>query len=281
MTKPWRERYKVHPAAEAFPMMSDEELNKLAEDIKANGLKVHLTFDEDHLLMDGRNRLAAMEIAGCELHSWQWNVYRGDDPVSHIISLNAHRRHLTKEQMVDSIVAACKHRLANNGEMTKTHVKGKRGSVKDVLKAAVVADAERRGISKRTAERGLAKVEGRQKKKRDPLSAEQLERKARVKAYIEERKAKQDAAELQKYDRQVADLLDAIKAYEKAGTVALTATSKFAPEAKRFTIRRLRAMQRLTDKLISALAAKPIPDDIALLPDGELGPPRHAAYRFQ
>ena len=34
----WRDKYKVHPAADVFPMMSDEELAELGEDIKKNGL---------------------------------------------------------------------------------------------------------------------------------------------------------------------------------------------------------------------------------------------------
>lgn len=32
------DRLRVHPAAAAFPMMPDDELAALAEDIKANGL---------------------------------------------------------------------------------------------------------------------------------------------------------------------------------------------------------------------------------------------------
>jgi hypothetical protein len=35
----WRDKYKVHPAADVFPMLSDDELAKLGEDIKANGLQ--------------------------------------------------------------------------------------------------------------------------------------------------------------------------------------------------------------------------------------------------
>jgi hypothetical protein len=34
----WRDQYKVHPAADVFPMMSDQELAELGEDIGANGL---------------------------------------------------------------------------------------------------------------------------------------------------------------------------------------------------------------------------------------------------
>jgi hypothetical protein len=40
----WRDQYKVHPAADVFPMMSDEELEKLGQDIKANGLLDPITF---------------------------------------------------------------------------------------------------------------------------------------------------------------------------------------------------------------------------------------------
>ena len=35
----WRDQYKVHPAADVFPMMSDEELEALGDDIKKNGLR--------------------------------------------------------------------------------------------------------------------------------------------------------------------------------------------------------------------------------------------------
>jgi hypothetical protein len=37
--KSWRDVYKVHPAADLFPMLPEDELRKLGEDIKANGLR--------------------------------------------------------------------------------------------------------------------------------------------------------------------------------------------------------------------------------------------------
>jgi ParB-like chromosome segregation protein Spo0J len=76
----WRDEYKVHPAADVFPMMSDEELDALGADIKANGLKhpiicqrVPYADDEAELpdeliLLDGRNRLEAIERAGLNLY---------------------------------------------------------------------------------------------------------------------------------------------------------------------------------------------------------------------
>lgn len=48
---------KVHPVAELFPMMTDDELNDLAEDIKANGLMHPLILGDNGDLWDGRNRM--------------------------------------------------------------------------------------------------------------------------------------------------------------------------------------------------------------------------------
>ena len=68
---------KVHPAADAFPMMLEDELAKLTEDIKANGMRFPITFDKDGGLLDGRNRLEALERAGLDLPSGQTQIYLG------------------------------------------------------------------------------------------------------------------------------------------------------------------------------------------------------------
>jgi len=56
----------VHPIADLLPMMTGEELANLAVDIKANGLIHPIVVDRDGLLLDGRNRSMACEIAGIE-----------------------------------------------------------------------------------------------------------------------------------------------------------------------------------------------------------------------
>jgi hypothetical protein len=108
----WRDQYRVHPAADVFPMMSDEELDALGEDIKANGLKVPIAFHigtgNKRVLIDGRNRLEAMERFGLGPHVWEKTEGSYDDPVAHIIGLNIRRRHLTKAQQAELIVAAIK-----------------------------------------------------------------------------------------------------------------------------------------------------------------------------
>ena len=57
------EEYKYHELCESLPMMSDEDLKDLAEDIKLNGLRFPINRWKG-LIIDGRNRLAACQLAG-------------------------------------------------------------------------------------------------------------------------------------------------------------------------------------------------------------------------
>jgi ParB-like chromosome segregation protein Spo0J len=57
----WRDRLKVHPTADLFPMMSEAQLDELAADIAANGLQQHIVWLKDELI-DARNRVAAIPM---------------------------------------------------------------------------------------------------------------------------------------------------------------------------------------------------------------------------
>ena len=92
----------VHPVADLFPMMTDEELHELAEDIRENGLLHPLVLDPEGTLLDGRNRLAACRMAGVT----PTTVVYGGDATSYIISANVQRRHLSKGQCAMATVAA-------------------------------------------------------------------------------------------------------------------------------------------------------------------------------
>jgi hypothetical protein len=85
----------IHPLAEAFPMMTDDELADLAADIKENGQIHPIIVDEDGTLVDGRNRLRACEIAGVEPTFAPLN---GHDVAAFIVSTNIARRNLSKGQ---------------------------------------------------------------------------------------------------------------------------------------------------------------------------------------
>jgi hypothetical protein len=85
----------VHPVANLFPMMTDEELADLAADIKANGLIQPIVIDYKGLLIDGRNRAKACEIAGIKPTV---RMFEGDDPRAFILSMNLKRRHMSAGQ---------------------------------------------------------------------------------------------------------------------------------------------------------------------------------------
>jgi hypothetical protein len=85
----------IHPLADLFPMMTDDELAELADDICTNGLIHPIVVDADGVLIDGRNRLRACEIAGIEP---QFVALNGHDPAAFIVSANLERRNLSKGQ---------------------------------------------------------------------------------------------------------------------------------------------------------------------------------------
>ena len=88
------EGLKTHPIAALFPMLPEAELRDLADDIHQHGLQQPIVIQGDTLL-DGRNRLAACELASVEPI---YREYEGDDPTAFIISANLKRRHLTESQ---------------------------------------------------------------------------------------------------------------------------------------------------------------------------------------
>jgi len=110
----WREHLKVHPAADLFPLMSEAELRELGEDIKANGLLSPIALYKGELV-DGRNRLDAMELVGLTLN-WGVDIKRlhpvvqeiKADPYTYVMAANLHRRHLTDEQRRELIAKVIK-----------------------------------------------------------------------------------------------------------------------------------------------------------------------------
>jgi ParB-like chromosome segregation protein Spo0J len=91
----------VHPGALLFPMMQAAELSLLVEDIDAHGLREPIVVFQG-LLLDGRNRLRACEIAGVEPRFVEWEGI--GSPLAFVLSRNLHRRHLNESQR--SIIGA-------------------------------------------------------------------------------------------------------------------------------------------------------------------------------
>jgi hypothetical protein len=156
----WREKFKVHPAADVFPMMSDEELKALAADIKEYDLLSPIVFwhddDDNEYLLDGRNRLDAMELTGIPFDPHEHATHDCTDPIAYIASANLHRRHMLKIDRAKAIVALAK--LGQVGPVSEKPHKGGRGKVNPIKAKALEINAglpENERVSERTIKREI------------------------------------------------------------------------------------------------------------------------------
>jgi hypothetical protein len=125
--------YPIHPAAMLFPMMAEEELAVLAEDIKKNGLLESIVLYEGKIL-DGRNRQAACERVGATPKFVDANGY-APSPISYVLSKNLHRRHLTISQRAaiaaeaTPLFQAEAHKRMVSGTLAPIGTRGKTSSI--------------------------------------------------------------------------------------------------------------------------------------------------------
>jgi hypothetical protein len=143
----WRDRIGIHPAAN-LPAMSNAELIELGKDIDENGLQQPIILycekarrgrhglqpDGEVVVLDGVNRLTAMEKVGIELFTeyghlgpeidcssnggdpvklvyGRWPIDRDEwrddvEPYSYVASANVHRRHLDRQQKRE-VIESC------------------------------------------------------------------------------------------------------------------------------------------------------------------------------
>jgi hypothetical protein len=112
------DKWPAHPVADLFPRMTDEELADLAADIKANGLIHPIVVDKNGVLIDGRNRARACEIAGIEPTTV---IFEGDDPRAYVIAANIARRHMSKGQQAMAVAMVYPEpEKTTHGKVSKT-----------------------------------------------------------------------------------------------------------------------------------------------------------------
>jgi hypothetical protein len=181
----WRDSIAIHPAADIFPLLNDDDLVALGEDIKRNGLAVSTAIqvnDGTPILLDGRNPLDAMERVGLrvKIGNSRRNSYVGaeeqldderesvtlsldatvtvvtGDPVEYITSTNIHRRNITAETKRDLIAKLLKENPERSDRATAELVKVDHKTV-----AAVRRNEEQLGsipqLDKRTGKDGKAR----------------------------------------------------------------------------------------------------------------------------
>jgi transposase len=179
--KSWRDVLPIHPAAELFPRMSEDELRELARDINKNGLRYPIILWREKegakaYLLDGRNRLDALESIGIQtvdergMHR-HWS-FRDGDPYDLVLSFNVHRRHLTGEQKRELIAKVLKERpglsdrrIAAVTGRSKTTVAAQRkkleaGGQIDHLKKRTGADGKEQAAQKKSLPQITAQHDG-------------------------------------------------------------------------------------------------------------------------
>ena len=88
--------FDIHPAANLFPMMTEEEFEELKDDVQKHGQILPIILHEGKIL-DGRNRAMVCHQLGITPKVETWD---GDgSPTDYAIGLNAKRRNLTKTQL--------------------------------------------------------------------------------------------------------------------------------------------------------------------------------------
>ncbi|MDQ4119913.1 MAG: ParB N-terminal domain-containing protein [Acidobacteriota bacterium] len=108
-------KYQFHPVAEVFPLMNDDELEQLAEDIEMFGQREPILIFENQIV-DGRNRALACELRGITPIVVEY-AGSAEELVSLAVSLNLRRRHLDESQR--AMVAA---KLANMRQGERTDI---------------------------------------------------------------------------------------------------------------------------------------------------------------
>lgn len=93
-TEPADVDLEVHPLANLFPMMNDEDLDSLKESIQKNGLREPIVIYESKIL-DGRNRFRALKALNLPVPT---TLFEGEDAVQFVADHNLYRRHLKASQ---------------------------------------------------------------------------------------------------------------------------------------------------------------------------------------
>lgn len=89
--------YETHPAADLFPLMEGDEFNALVKSMIERGWDPRRPAERyKGLILDGRNRLRAAEVANVTPVIVEWN---GADPYDYVWAHNVVRRHLNEGQL--------------------------------------------------------------------------------------------------------------------------------------------------------------------------------------
>ena len=142
--------HEIHPAAALFPMLGEEELTTLQNDISAYGqLEPIITWRGQ--VVDGRNRLEACRRTGQKPRIKERDFADEDAVINYIISTNIKRRHLTTTER--GTIAAKLANLERGSNRYEDKVDGPIGLSK---KMSTAEAAKQMQVGERTVKRAKA-----------------------------------------------------------------------------------------------------------------------------
>lgn len=143
-------QYPIHPAAELFPPMSEEEFDRLVADIREHGQRDPIIL-HDGAVIDGRNRYLACQKIGIEPRVAEWD---GEGSIeAFVVSKNLCRRHMNESQR--AMIAA---RLATLRHGQRIDPRGERPDASIDASAPSAGAQTPRTPSERTAQTEAAKL---------------------------------------------------------------------------------------------------------------------------
>lgn len=131
---------ELHPLCSLFPRMSGPDFEALCEDIRANGLREPIVTHQG-MILDGGNRHQACLTAGVDP---QFVEFDGADPVTFVLSVNLHRRHLTPGQHAAIVASVTDWREAQTHGGSRRSDQGATLHLETVADRAAVSGASRR-----------------------------------------------------------------------------------------------------------------------------------------
>jgi hypothetical protein len=146
---------EAHPAAELFGWLPDEDIARMAEDIKANGQKFAIRRLPDGRVFDGRNRELACRVAGVD-PQYKDEDASERDVIAFVQSANLMRRSETASQRaaIGAELYQMSHAAMEKAERDYEAGLGPKPTEKPLSQTWV---AERMGVSQRIVS-GAAKV---------------------------------------------------------------------------------------------------------------------------
>ena len=115
-----------------FPNLTADEMEGLTADIKARGIQVPVEVDEHGNVLDGHHRVMIADSLGIDYPKVVRSGWSEAEKKSHVVALNAHRRHLTPMERREVI-----HKLRLEGMSTRAIAKTVGAGVATVHRAGV------------------------------------------------------------------------------------------------------------------------------------------------